>query len=92
MVVTKVVGGILMVSLANLAIARFQGSEPSPDLATRQALADACQAALTEHPTGLTVAPLDSIRLKQLGEGHYWLSFTAQGASGARPVRLRSGA
>jgi hypothetical protein len=34
----------------------------------------------------LTVAPLDAIRLKQLGEGHYWLTFTAHGASGARPV------
>jgi hypothetical protein len=82
-VIGKVLMGVLGLSLANLAVARYSGSEPVPDAATRQAMADACRAAVPQPSRAHGVA---TVRIEPLAGGHYWITLVSEGGSGAHPI------
>lgn len=79
----KVLAGVLALSLANLAVGRYSGSEPAPDPATRQAMADACRAAVPQPSRAHEVS---TVRIEPLGGGHYWITLVPEGGSGVQPI------
>lgn len=83
MMLTKIAGGVLAVSLANLAFIRLSGPEPL-NPAARQGLADACQAALPENARGASKASLGAV--KRVDAEHYWVTLAPGGGAGTRPV------